>query len=400
MKQTALYQKHLDLNASLTAYAGWEMPLQYSGIISEHLAVRKSAGLFDVSHMGELMIAGPAAEIFLQYLLTRDIQKLKTGRVTYTLMCNEQGGVLDDLLVYRLRDEAFMLVVNAANTEKVSTWIKTHLESNKWHTMLPSGVGPEVSFQDESSSYALLALQGPKAQDILMSLSAADLSELKPFHFILDDSLTADPVLVSRTGYTGEDGFELYCNAKQAASLWEKLLAEGQAYGLKPAGLGARDTLRLEAGLPLYGHELDERTTPLEAGLDLFVKLDKPFFIGRDAIMMKAGQQSSRTLVAFKLRKRAVARQGCPVYIRERQVGYVTSGGYAPFLQASIGLALISRESPRPGKGQSESPFQHADHADSGQTNGLQVLTVEIRGKKVEADLTSIPFYSRRKLTK
>ena len=397
MKQTALYQKHLDLNASLTAYAGWEMPLQYSGIISEHLAVRKSAGLFDVSHMGELMIAGPAAEIFLQYLLTRDIQKLKTGRVTYSLMCNEQGGVLDDLLVYRLRDEAFMLVVNAANTEKVSTWIKTHLESNKWHTMLPSGVGPEVSFQDESSSYALLALQGPKAQDILQSLSTADLSELKPFHFILDASLTADPVLVSRTGYTGEDGFELYCNAKQAASLWEKLLAEGQAYGLKPAGLGARDTLRLEAGLPLYGHELDERTTPLEAGLDLFVKLDKPFFIGRDAMMLKDTQLSARTLVAFKLRKRAVARQGCPVYIQERQAGYVTSGGYAPFLQASIGLALIARSSLPPEKKQTEGLLQHAELVNSSQISAKPVLSVEVRGKRYEADFTDLPFYNRRK---
>ncbi len=397
MKRTALYQKHLDLNASLTAYAGWEMPLQYSGIIAEHLAVRKAAGLFDVSHMGELMITGAAAEIFLQYLLTRDVQKLKTGRATYALMCNDQGGVLDDLLVYRLQDDKFMLVVNAANTETVSEWIKNHLQSKKWYTMLPEGADATVLFQDMSVNYALLALQGPRAREILLSLSAADLSELKPFHFILDDSLTGDPVLVSRTGYTGEDGFELYCSSEQAAMLWEKLLTEGQVYGLQPVGLGARDTLRLESGLPLYGHELDTRTTPLEAGLDRFVNLEKPFFIGRDAMMLKDAQLSARTLVAFKLRKRAVARQGCPVYIQERQAGYVTSGGYAPFLQASIGLALIARSSLPPEKKQTEGLLQNAELVNRSQISAKPVLSVEVRGKRYEADFTDLPFYNRRK---
>jgi len=317
-KRTVLYEKHLENGGKMVPFAGYMMPVQYpTGVIAEHQAVRTAAGLFDVSHMGEVKLTGPGAFAALQKLLTNDMAGLAVVGCRYSPMCNEDGGVVDDLIVYRLGEADFLLVVNAANREKDVAWMR------RW---LPE----DATLEDISDSMAELALQGPNAEGILAGLvqgGAAALPE-KSYTFVPRLTVAGTSCLVSRTGYTGEDGFELYCATADAPALWDALLAAGKNAGLIPCGLGARDTLRLEASMPLYGHEMDDTITPLEAGLPIFVKMDKPDFIGKAALEKRGPITRRRT--GLRVTGRGIAREGAPVYIGDRQVGIVTSGTQLP----------------------------------------------------------------------
>lgn len=317
-------------------YAGWEMPIEYAGIMTEHKQVRTSAGLFDVSHMGEIMISGPQAENMVQLLVTSDVQALQDLQITYTVMCTEDGGIVDDLLVYKYSSDKFLLVVNAANAAKDLEWIKQH--------QLP---GCEVN--DLSDQYAVIAIQGPKAEAILQPVCPDDLSRLKLFRFLPESSAAGRPALISRTGYTGERGFELYLAPEDAPHVWQELLRLG-GEDITPIGLGARDTLRFEAKLPLYGQELGPDISPLEAGLAWFVKLDKSNFIGQEALRQQAAAGLKRQQVEFEMQGRGVPRAGYPVQKDGREIGHVTTGYYAPTLEKNIGLALIESEYAQPGE--------------------------------------------------
>lgn len=326
MKRTALYDLHRRLGARMVDFAGFEMPVQYTSILREHAAVREAAGLFDVSHMGQIRIEGPDAVASAGRLLSRPLADLQPGRVRYALLCNEAGGVVDDVTVYRLADDALFLCVNAANTAKDLAWIDVHLEG-------------DCRLRDTSAVTALLALQGPASAGILARAGAAEAAQLRRFRFG-HMPVAGVPALLSRTGYTGADGFEIYCDAGRVERLFEALLQLGEGLGALPAGLGARDTLRLEAALPLYGHELDDETSPLEAGLDAFVALDHDF-VGADAIRRRRAAGLTKQLVGFELEARGVARQGHEVWSGGERVGVVTSGGPSPTLGKSIGLAYV-----------------------------------------------------------
>lgn len=344
-------------------FGGWELPVQFYGIQKEHEAVRQHAGLFDVSHMGEVLVTGTYAEAYLQRLTTNDVSRLKEGQAQYSLMCCPDGGVVDDLLVYKCSADEFMLVINASNIEKDLEWMDRHL------------IG-DVVINNVSDETALLALQGPKAEAILSRLTTADLTQLKGFEFIPDVSLDGVKALISRTGYTGEDGFEIYVKAQDAAYVWEALLQAGKAYGLLPAGLGARDTLRFEARLPLYGQELSASITPLEAGLGPFVKLEKGDFIGRDALLRQKTGGVPRRLVGIEMIDRGIPRCHYPVYAADGQlIGEVTTGTQSPTLKRNLGLALLE-----------------SAHAEIGAP-----VRVEIRGKKLQAEVVKTPFYKRVK---
>jgi aminomethyltransferase len=347
----------------MVAFAGWEMPVQYAGVIEEHRAVRSAAGLFDVSHMGELRVAGAGAEAFLQRLTPNDVAQLTPGRAHYSALLEERGGYLDDLIVYRLGGEEFLLVVNAANAAADFAWIAHHAAG-----------APEVSVEDVSERYALLALQGPRAQEILAPLTGADLAGLRYYRFA-PGAVAGAPALVARTGYTGEDGFELFLAPADAPAAWDALLAAGAAAGLQPAGLGARDTLRLEAGMALYGHEIDASTTPFEAGLDWVVKLDKGDFLGRAALVEQREAGVPRRLAGFEMRERGIARQGHTVYSGDRAVGRVTSGTWSPTFEKALGMALVESEHARPGS----------------------EVAIEVRGKRLAAALVPLPFYRRQR---
>ncbi|UQZ82235.1 Aminomethyltransferase [Paenibacillus konkukensis] len=341
-------------------FGGWELPVHYYGIQLEHEAVRQQAGLFDVSHMGEIYVTGQFAETMLQRLTTNDLARLYDGKAQYTLMCQEDGGVVDDLLVYRLSADQFMLVVNAANVQKDIDWLEEHL------------IG-DVTLANRSDATALLSLQGPKAQRILQSVTDAPLDKLKPLHFIGETEVCGLPVLLSRTGYTGEDGFELYVGADSACGLWSRLLEAGEPAGLLPAGLGARDTLRFEAALPLYGQELSASISPLEAGLLPFVKWSKGDFIGRDALRRQFGEGIPRRLVGLEMRDRGIPRAHYPVCDGDVRIGEVTSGTQSPTLKRSLGLALVPAAYAEPGT----------------------ELQVDIRGKRLRAEVVRTPFYRR-----
>lgn len=324
---TPLFEEHQRLNGKMVDYAGWSLPVQYSGISAEHLAVRHSAGLFDISHMGQVLVHGPSSLLFLDYLLPRSLRSVQTGRAYYSPMCQPDGGTVDDLLVYPLAEDMFLLVVNAANTDKDVQHIIAAADA--WSRR--GGVRPEVS--DVSDRWAQIALQGPRSAAILQEILPWA-AGLRPYHFRYVDA--PDPLLVSRTGYTGEDGFEISLAPGRSASLWRRLLDLGAV----PAGLGARDSLRLEAGMPLYGHELAPDITPLEAGLDRFVDLAKPSpgFIGQDALLRTSPR---RSLVGLTSLGRAIPRPGYPVRQNGRPVGTITSGGFSPSLNIGIGLALV-----------------------------------------------------------
>lgn len=361
LRRTPLYDRHVQGGAKIVEFAGWEMPLQYSGLLAEHRAVRESAGLFDVSHMGEIRVGASGAEDFLQRLTPNDVARLTPGRVHYNALLTEGGTYLDDLLVYRLAEEEFLLVVNAANRVRDLDWIVSKC---------PDG----VQVEDVSADYALLALQGPAAESILQPLTDFDLASLKYYRFAQSE-VAGRSALVSRTGYTGEDGFELYIAAEKAAAVWDRLIEIGSSEGLVLAGLGARDTLRLEAGMALYGHELDDTTTPLEAGLEWTVKLDKGDFIGRAPLERQQESGPERRLVGFELIGRGIAREGHPVLIDERQVGKVTSGTWSPTFEKALGMAYVPRQLAEPGT----------------------PLSIEVRGRPIDAVLAELPFYHRQR---
>ncbi len=331
MKKTPLYRVHKYLSAKFTEFGGWEMPLQYSSIVKEHLAVRSAAGLFDLSHMGEIDIRGHGANELVQKLSTNDAGRLTDGRVLYTLFCNKTGGIIDDLLIYRYADNHYMLVVNAANIEKDMAWIETQ-----------NSMAAEIA--DQSDNTALIALQGPKSINILNAfVTEHDVSEIPFFGFVVAE-VDEIPTLISRTGYTGENGFELYVNARRAKDLWEVLYpavieAEGQ-----PVGLGARDTLRLEAGLRLYDVDMNTDTNPFEVGLGKFVKFKNRKFIGKNALVTQRRKGPVRQLIGFQMLDRAVARTGYAVYRDGKQIGNVTSGAPSPSLKRNIGLAAVTAQ--------------------------------------------------------
>lgn len=331
MKRTPLYQVHKTLNAKFTEFGGWEMPLQYSSIVKEHLAVRATVGLFDLSHMGEFEIHGQGANELIQKLSTNDVGRLTDGRVLYTLFCNETGGIVDDLLIYRYTDNHYMLVVNAANIEKDLTWVRSHNDT-------------DAEIEDLSNETVLIALQGPKSIDILnLFVSELDVSEISFFRFMVGE-VAGIPTVVSRTGYTGEIGFELYVQASSGEDLWNALYpavieAEGQ-----PVGLGARDTLRLEAGLRLYGVDMNDDTNPLEVGLSKFVKSKGRQFIGKDALLAAKKKGITKRMIGFQMLDRAVARTGYAVYQEGERIGEVTSGAPSPSLKCNIGFAIVTSQ--------------------------------------------------------
>ncbi len=335
LKKTPLHATHLALGARMMPFGGFDMPVQYSGIIDEHLAVRRAAGLFDVSHMGEFIVRGPHAAAFVQNLVTNDISKLYDGRALYTVMCRPDGGAVDDLLVYRLAEDHYLLVVNAANIEKDFDWARQQ------NTM-------GADLRDASDEFALLALQGPEAFAIAQALTDVSLDDLKFYHFLqmpVGAFLGCERAILSHTGYTGEKGLEIYCDPERAETVWNALMAEGEKRGLKPAGLGARDTLRLEAGYALYGNDLTEETNPLEAGLGWIVKLDKGDFVGREALQQVKTKGPQRKLVGFVMEERGIPRQGYPILSDSgEEIGYVTSGSQSPILERGIGMGYVPNE--------------------------------------------------------
>ncbi len=357
LRRTPLAALHERLGGRMVPFAGFAMPVQYSSIVDEHRAAREAAALFDVSHMGQIALAGEAAGACADRLCTRAMSTLAAGRVRYALLCNESGGVIDDLTVYRTGTDSFLLCVNASNTAVDLAWIEKH-------------AGESVTVLDESDATGLLALQGPASAAVLAELGGAALGTLKRFSFART-TLAGCSVLASRTGYTGADGFELYCSARDATPLFEALLETGRKHGLVPAGLGARDTLRLEAALPLYGQELDADTTPLEAGLDRFVELDRDF-LGAAAMRHRRDAGFTRALVGFEVEGRGIARTGYSVLAAGRPVGRVTSGGPSPTLSRAIGLAYVPRELSAIGS----------------------ALEIEVRGRAIPARVVETPFVS------
>lgn len=355
LRRTPLYEEHKALGARLVDFAGYEMPVQYTGVKAEHQAVRTAAGIFDVSHMGEVFFRGPDAEAAVQRLVTRDVSRLEAGQAGYAAVCYKSGGTVDDVLVYR-RPDGYLVVVNAANREK-------DVEHFREHT-----TDLDVEISDESDEWALIALQGPKSAEILQRFTSADLSGLRYYRFVEGevDGLSAT---ISRTGYTGEDGFEIFARPEDAPVLWRRLLDAGAT----PAGLGARDTLRLEAGMCLYGNELDEDTSPLEAGISFAVHLNKtPEFVGQAALRRQKEEGLKRKLAGFEVVGRGIARHGYPVVAGGREAGVVTSGTQSPTLNKAIGLALVSPDV--------EDTFE-----------------VVIRGRPAEARVVPIPFYKRER---
>jgi aminomethyltransferase len=365
LKKTALYDVHVERGARIVDFGGWAMPVQYTGIIEEHQAVRHQAGLFDVSHMGEVQVRGPGAEAFLQRLLTNDVSKVADGQCQYTLMCNERGGVVDDVLLYRFSANDFLVVVNASNLDKDLAWIEQQLTAAEY----------DATVTDVTDNWSLLALQGPEAEAIANRIADQDLADIPFFWFRDGMTLGGVRCLVSRTGYTGEDGFEIFCAWDDGPRLWQALEQAGEASGLKLCGLGARDTLRLEARLPLYGQELDEDTSPLEAGLGMFVKLHKGDFIGRDALQQQKEQGLRKRLAGFKVTGRGIPRTGYPLQQDGADVGVVASGTSSPTLGEQIGLGFVPPALASPGT----------------------AIDVVIRGRPVAAVIVPTPFYRRSK---
>lgn len=361
--RTPIFPCYADFpGARCVDFGGFELPVQFEGIQKEHEAVRTKAGLFDVSHMGEFIIEGESALAFLQHLLTNDVSQLQPGYAQYTLMCYPDGGVVDDLLVYRLAEQRFMTVVNASNIPKDREWMLSHKPE-------------DCSLTDVSEQTALIALQGPLSVQILSACGISEvlLSSLSPFSVIPGAELLGARVLLSRTGYTGEDGFEIYVPAKDAVPIWKGLMAAGAPSGLVPAGLGARDTLRFEAKLPLYGQELSPSITPLEAGLGYFVKWNKGDFIGRESLAAQKANGIPRKLVGIEMIDRGIPRTHYPLFDGEVQIGEVTSGTQSPTLKKNLGLALVEHK-----------------YAEIG-----TLLEVEIRGKRLKAEVVKAPFYKR-----
>lgn len=328
-KRTPLYHTHERCGGKIIDFAGWALPVQYEGILAEHEAVRNNAGMFDVSHMGEIRVKGRQAEEFVQYLITNDVSIMSDNQVIYAYMCYEDGGIVDDLLVYKYNDSDYLLVVNACNIEKDYEWMKKNAG------------GYDVEVANISDEVSEIALQGPKAEEILQGLTDTNLSEITFFRFRDKVNIAGKECLMSRTGYTGEDGFEIYMSNEDAGYIWDKLLDAGRSKGLKPAGLGCRDTLRFEANMPLFGNELLEDVTPLEAGYGMFVKLNKPGFIGKEALAKQKAEGLKRKIVGFELLGSGIARHGYDVLADGKVIGYVTTGYSSPTLKKTIGLAMV-----------------------------------------------------------
>jgi aminomethyltransferase len=364
LKRTPLYEVYKEYGGKTIDFGGWELPVQFSSIKEEHEAVRTRAGLFDVSHMGEVEVKGPDSLNYLQKMFTNDISKIKNGGAQYNAMCYENGGTVDDLLVYKIEDNHYLLVVNASNIEKDFKWLQDHLEG-------------DVSIDNLSEKMAQLALQGPLAERVLQKLAGdSDLSKIGFFKFQQEVKINGKKTLVSRTGYTGEDGFEIYCDASDAVELWKAILSAGEEEGVVPCGLGSRDTLRFEATLALYGQELSPEITPLEAGIGFAVKLNKEAdFIGKEALKRQKETGAARKLVGIEMIDRGIPRHGYPVYKGEELIGEVTTGTQSPSLKKNIGLVLIK-----------------------GEYAGLDSeIEVEIRGKRLKAKVVPTPFYKREK---
>ncbi len=358
---TPLLDRHVALGARIVEFAGWLMPISYAGILEEHRAVRSAAGLFDLSHMGELVVEGPDAGKSLAAALVTDPPSLAVGRAHYSMICAPDGGILDDLIVYRLAEDRFMVVANASNAAVVSDALIERLD----------GFGAVLD--DTSLATGLVAVQGPRSVDILQPLTDVDLASIR-YYGIVEGHVAGTPALIARTGYTGEDGFELFLDEKQAGDAWDTVLDAGRPHGLVPVGLGARDTLRLEAGMPLYGNELDLTTNPYEAGLGRVVKLAKPGeFTGRSALDRIARDGVARRLVGLALRGRGIARHGYPVLDASGPIGTVTSGTMSPTLGTAIAMAYVTPGNGEPGT----------------------MLDVEIRGARVAAEVVQLPFYQR-----
>ena len=361
LHETPLRDRHVALGARLIDFAGWEMPVQYRGILEEHRAVRERAGLFDLSHMGELFVEGPDAGAALAFALVTDPPALAEGRAHYSMIVAPNGGILDDLIVYRLGPERFLVVANASNAQTVSDLLAERLE--RFRAVL----------DDRSLVTALVAIQGPRSVAIVRPLTDVDLDGLR-YYAIAEGTVAGIPALVARTGYTGEDGFEVFVDTARAGELWDALMDAGRDEGIAPIGLGARDTLRLEAGMPLYGNELDASTNPYEAGLGRVVKLDKPGdFVGRGALERVAREGVERKLVGLVLRGRGIARHGYPLLSGAHVTGVVTSGTQSPTLGQPIAMGYAATADAEPGT----------------------MLDVEIRDQRVPAEVVALPFYRR-----
>ena len=358
--KTPLYDEHVAAQGKIVPFGGYLLPVQYAGgVIAEHMAVRQQCGLFDVSHMGEVVFSGPDALANIQRLLTNNFASLVPGRVRYSPMCNEAGGVIDDLIVYNIDDAHYLVVVNAANRHKDVAWMQAHLFG-------------DVQFEDISDRVAQLALQGPKAREVLAKVCESQDIPSKYYSFVREAPVAGITCLISQTGYTGEDGFELYCAAEDAKVLWRALLAAGQEDGLIPCGLGARDTLRMEAAMPLYGHEMDDTVTPFETDLGTFVKMDKGDFIGKQALAAKGEPQITR--VGLKVTGRGIVREHCALYQDGRQVGQTTSGTHCPYIGGAIAMALVDKSASAVGT----------------------VLEADVRGRRIAVEVIPTPFYKRQ----
>jgi aminomethyltransferase len=375
LKRTSLYETHQKLGGKLIEFGGWEMPVQYTSIMDEHAAVRNAAGIFDISHMGEVTVSGAAAADFLNYVLTNDIRKLAPGQGQYTLMCNQRGGVIDDLYAYQLSEGVYFLIINASRIEPDVAWLQAQAAEF-------TARGQELKLTDASHNYAAVAVQGPRVKDFIndcipgaaiSAKRAVCVTELKkneiggfPFH--------KGCVLVSRTGYTGEDGFEIVGEDAAIQQVWAAVLEKGAAFGVKPCGLGARDTLRTEVCYPLYGHELDENTTPIEAGVGFFVALEKGDFIGRPVLAEQKANGTKKKCVAFKMtEKSAPPRPGYPIWINRTAVGHVVSGTQSPSLNIGIGLGYVPAEFAKAGA----------------------AIEIEARGRRAAAVVVAKPIFKR-----
>ncbi len=359
LKRTPLYGAHVRLGGRMVEFGGFEMPVQYpTGVIREHMAVRTACGLFDVSHMGEVTLEGPDSVKNLNMLLTNDYTCMEDGQARYSPMCNENGGTVDDLIVYKVSGDRYFIVVNASNREKDVAWMKEHLFG-------------DAVLNDVSDAWGQIALQGPAAEKILKKMTAPENIPQKGYHALWDRDVGGIKCIVSRTGYTGSDGFELYVPAEKTEEMWNALLENGQDEGLIPCGLGARDTLRLEASMPLYGHELSDTISPLTAGLGYFVKMDKPDFIGKSAL--EAAGQPPRRRVGLKAVGRGILREHQDVYLDGRKIGQTTSGTHCPYIGCSAAMAILDRE-----------------HAGIGTH-----VEVDVRGRMVEAEIVPMPFYKK-----
>lgn len=364
MDETPLVQAHRALNAKLVDFAGWLMPIQYTGVLEEYYAVRKAAGLFDVSHMGRIEVSGDQAEAFLQWISTNDVSRLQKGQAQYGMVCRASGGILDDVFVYKTGSSTFLVCVNASNREKILQWFIKH----------QSGKFPGAIIRDRSGELAQIAIQGPASKAIMQKLMGAQIEALKPRRCLALEGLEFSGLL-SRTGYTGELGYEWYVPVAQAALAWDQLLKAGAEFQIKPAGLGARDLLRLDVGYLLYGNDMDESTSPLEASAEWVVAWDKGEFQGQLALGKQQKDGLTRQLAAFEMMERGIPRHDMTIFSNDQSVGKVTSGNFSPILQKGIGLGFVPPALCKEG----------------------MLLEIDIRGKRVQAKIVTLPFYKRPK---